>query len=267
MMYFTPLEMDYIMKNPMTHTKFGLSPLESAFNHIAALLDVQEYCHGVTSNAMPKFLINLGKNLQPDQLRQYRQYFEEEVAGSGTTPIIASDGADAFQVSAINDDGTFLQYQQWLVSIIAHSFGIPPEKLGKGVSNDRSTKEQQDSDILEYAVKPYGDILESAINRLLVQMELGDKIKFEFVYEPTLAEVQRKTDIVKAQVALDMITIDEARAAIGYPALNTEYSKCTISEMKAKLNEEYAVQTGGTFGTAKDNYSDKPEKKAGDTSE
>lgn len=255
--YFTDNELAYLKIRNFTNTPFGCSPLEAAFTYISYLLDVQEYSNLVASKSVPKFILNLGKNIDQSILDQYRRYFEEEIYGSGDTPIISGDGSSSVQIAAINDDGLFLKYQQFLISIIAFTFGIPPSKLGQEVSNDKSTITEKNENVLEEAVKPYAKLLERAINKHVINnIGLGKYLQFRFIFEETLAQQEQRSKIDREDWNADLYLMEEIRAKKSLPPFRDERDKMTISEYKAWLNQKYPSQNGGFNGVGKNRHAE-----------
>ena len=138
--YLNDEDIIYIQHNKTADSPYGLSPLEAAFRHLNALVNAQEYAENQASNAVPKNALNLGEGVSKQDLIEYRKYFEEEVFGSGITPILGgTKGASALQIGAEGDAGLFLEWQKHLITIIALCFNIDPKKLGQGSNTDRST--------------------------------------------------------------------------------------------------------------------------------
>jgi phage portal protein BeeE len=170
--------------------------------------------------------------------------------GTGDLPVVGgAKGIASHQIGAINDDGLFIEWQKFLITVIAFSFGVDPKKLGMGSATDRSTVEEQTETTLQEAVKPMAKALAQAINdKVLRRLGYDNVLKFEFVFEETTAQKKAKADIAVLYYTNDGITQNEFRELIGYPPLTSKYSSMTVSEMKASINEDYAVVTGGNGG-------------------
>lgn len=245
--YFNDQDILYVKKNNFTHVPWGLSPLESAFMYIDYLLKVNKYSGTAASKGVPKFMINLGENITEAQLIAFRKYMEEEINGTSTIPIVGgAKGIGSMQIGAINDDGLYLEWQKFLITIISFTFGVDPKKLGMGSATDRSTVEEQNENVLNEAVKPYAELLAEAINKKIInRLGLGNVLRFEFVYNPTLKQKKQANDIVIAQWKADAITQNEMRALLGLPPRDSKYADLTLSEMKAAINSDYNI--GGGF--------------------
>lgn len=263
-LYFYDNEILYLNKNTFTHVPWGLSPLETAFTYIDYLLNTQMYANIVAGKGMPKFLIDLGENVNANNIDAFRRYMENDIYGTGNIPVIGgTKGANAFQIGSINDDGLYLEWQHFLITIISLAFGIDPKKLGEGSATDRSTVDEQNDNIFHEAIKPYAKTIESAINKkILSRLGLDGVLEFAFVYEETLSQKKQKTDIVIAKFNANAITVDEMRVELGYLPIKGKYTNLIISEMKSAINKDYMPEQnlGGFNGIGKDRKEDKPKK-------
>ena len=256
--YLNDKDIIYIQNNKTTDTPFGLSPLESAFRQINALLDTESYAQRQTNNSVPKNALYLGEGVLEPELDKFRKYWREDVQGRGEMAILGGPkGAAALKIGAEGDEGLFLQWQGHLITLISLAFSIDPKKLGQGSNTDRSTVEEQNESMLSEAIRPYCLLIADEINKkILGRLGLDGVLKFEFVFEDTLTQKQQKQTMLTEQWNNNGITLYEYRNALGLPVLDSEYENMTQAEMKSALNKKYAVQTGGFNGLGKDQKSD-----------
>lgn len=245
----------YLKNNNFSYSYFGCSSLESAFKTIEYLLNSQAYAGQITSNAIPKFILNLGKQLDDNKINAFRKYFREEIYGTGELPIVGgSEGITTHQLTAINDEGLYLQWQHFLITIIAYTFGLDPKRFNEGAQTDRSTIDEQKENINDEAIKPLAHLFEEGFNKKVIgRVGLGDRLVFEFIYEDTEA---RKTEKAKRIVLLhddDLLTINQSLEMLGLPKSDSEYKDMLKSEYKAAVNAKYQIQ-GGYNGVGKDRY-------------
>jgi len=246
--YYTTDQLAYIKRVNRTDTPFGLSPLETAFLYVSALTRAFQYSADVRSDALPKYVLNLGKDFVGTKLPEFRDYFINDCMGTVSVPIVATDKIESAQIAPVSEEATFMGYQQFLMAIIAYSFGVPADLIGVSKSNDRSTLLEKLGLMGEIGVKPYLKLIEKAVNKHIID-NLGYNLEFHFVQEETLEEKQKKATLVTSVVASDLLTIDEGRIQLGQEPLNNEFSDQTITVYKAMVNEKYGING---FGTAKD---------------
>ena len=250
----------YLKKNDFTNTPLGLGAVESAFHIINYLLETQRYASVVTSKAVPKFILNLGKNIDTETLLKFRKYFDEEVYGSGKTPLVGgSEGIKAEQIAASTDDGLYLQWQHFLTVIIAYTFGIDPKRFNEGSQTDRSTVEEQRENILDEAIKPIAEVIAENINKKIInRLGLGQDLVFRYIYEDNESRKKQKSDRVLNEYNSDLLTLNEARLLLGYDEADDKFGNMLKSEIKNELNTKYALDTqtdtGGFNGQGKNRY-------------
>lgn len=238
----------YIKRRSRTNTPFGLSPLETSFQYIAALTNTFGYSSEVASNALPKYALNLVGGSAGQKLDEVRNYFVNDCMGEVSIPILNADKMESAQIAPISEDATFMKYQSFLMAIISHEFGVPGELIGVEKANDKSTTQDKQLELIENALKPYARLLEKAINKHVIEA-LGYPLRFEIIWEETLKDKQMKSEMISNQYQQDIITLNEARAALGLPQLDEEWSNDRITVYKAKVNEKYGING---FGNAKD---------------
>jgi HK97 family phage portal protein len=268
--YYLDSQIAYIRKTISTDSPFGLSPMETAFKYLQYLMNVQDYANDIASNAMPKFLTTLGKDVQPEQVNAFRAYIANEVQGQSALAIINTDTLESKQVSPIGDESLYLQWQKMLIQIIAVAFGIPSDFLGDSVSNDRSTVDEKNQNLLENTIKPYALVLQDAIQHHVVEfLGYGDILEFEYVFVPTLSQKETLTGIIRNLYITDIIKRKEARTILKQlfdeiDLTDTDESDALyITQYKTEENiqlAEASARVGGFNGSGdkKNSYGDKP---------
>lgn len=245
----------YLKRNNYTYTPLGSSPVEAAFKIIHYLLNSQEYAGTVTSNAIPKFILNLGKQTDENKIASFRKYFDEDIYGTGTIPIVGgSEGIQTHQLTAINDDGLYLQWQHFLITIIAYTFGIDPKRFNEGSQTDRSTVDEQKENINDEAIRPLAILFEENFNnKVLARLGFGGKLRFKFEFEDTESRKTAKSKRFIGEHDDDILTLNEVRQMLGYQKLDNEYGDMLKSEFKAVINQKYNIQ-GGYNGVGKNRH-------------
>ena len=252
---FSINEIAWLQMNNFTDNPYGLSPIEVMYRYLSYFLDAIDNAADIASIDTMKFVLAF-KDAEQGKLKEAREYVES-IQGTGKLPIFGGE-VDAVQVGSINGDSLYIQWQQFLLTLCAKLFNLPESCFISGDVNDRNNLSEVRQQITKEAVKPYADLLEKAINQHILQTMGVTNVQFKFIYAETNEEKKLVTDRINSMVALDILTLDEARVKLGEQPLNTKYSKCTITESKALINEDHQING---FGSAKDSYGDKPETK------
>ena len=238
--FFLPDEIVYMSKQVFTNNPYGLSPIETAFEYIKALTQTFSYSSDVASNAIPKYIMNI-KGVDDKVLTAYREYFMMECMGQPNLPIVSSEAVDSHQIAPISEEATFMQYQQFVIAIIALCFGVPPEKLAIAKSNDRSSIAEINENLLSDCIKPYLDPVVDGINRVIEIFGYSDKILYRPIFGDTLADQGTKQQMVLNRWKSDEITLDEMRGLLGDIPLGEPYGNLTITLYKAMVNRDYGI--------------------------
>jgi phage portal protein BeeE len=120
-----------------------------------------------------------------------------------------------------------LEWQQFLITLIANAFELPPMLLGLQSDVNRSTAGELADEAFQSAVVPVAKLVAEHITRDLFAKRLGWR-EFEFVFNDLesrdeMEELQIQTELLKAGV----LTIDEVREMRGLrplvaPAVSSE---------------------------------------------
>lgn len=252
--YFTTDDIAYVKRQNRTNTPFGLSPLEVSWGHINALTNTFEYAADTASNAVPKYMVNIGKDLA-NKMDEFKSYFYNECMGEANIPVLATDKIESVQLAPVSEEALFMKWQTFVATFISHEFGVPAQFIGLEKSSDRATWADKYEQFAENALKPYAELIEKAINVHIIRF-LGyqDKIKFQFIWEDSLDQKERMSSMIVKQWSLDLLTANEARVALGFDPIE-EYGDDRISIYKGKVNQEYGIN--GYAGVGQDRYADK----------
>lgn len=230
-------ELIYIMSNPSTGTPFGLSPLEVAAQNIEWFLGAQAYAGRTAANASPKKLLDLGRSADPNHVQSFRRYWQNEVAGKGITPIMGgTDRIAAVDVAPSDDQGLYLQWQNFLIRVIALAFDLSPQKLGQLKDVNRSTAETESEATDEEAVKPLAKLIADYFNRKIIWRMGYTDLEFRFNFIISANDKQANALALRNLAEADIVTMDEARAEVGLPPLEDEnLGKLTLTAYRREI--------------------------------
>lgn len=256
---FSTHEIAYLQMNHFTDTPYGLSPIEKLWRYLNYFLDALDNAADTASNDTPKFAMAI-EGADTNSLKALREYMVNEIEGTGHVPILGGK-VSGVQIGAINSDSLFLEWQKFLLTLVAKCFDLPESFFITSDINDRNTLDQQMQQVTQEAVKPYAKLIEKAINEHILK-ELGIyNVEFRFVFEETATQKKEKSDRIGKEYTLGIITQRQALEELGYAIVENKYIDMTSKEATAAVNKDYAVNTGGGFhgqGDAVNGWSDKP---------
>lgn len=227
-------EMMYMMANPRSYSVVGLSPLETLHLAVNAELSGDEYNRRQVTAAAPDGMLNLGENVRPEQVEQFRAYWLSEVAGKGAMAFLGGTKNPEFiPFRQSNRDMQFLEWQNYLVRKIAAVFQIAPQDLGLSFDVNRSTSEVMQENTEDRGLRPLLALIQDYITREVVwDPGFGgsdNNLAFRFT-RLNLKETTSKAQINKLALAgIPWKTVNEARKEDGREPLGPEYDKLIMS--------------------------------------
>lgn len=248
--YFTSKEIAYLQRNYFTYNAYGLSPVMMAYQYILYYLDAIERSNDKAVNMTSEFLISLGEGVTEEQRKRFEEYVREEIEGTGKIAIVAgASNVETKQVRAINGDILSVEWIERLTQIIGAAFGIPPEKLGIIIANDRSTGQDQENATIQDVIKPYASMVETLINNYVIGgMGLSGVLRFRFIFEDSEAQKSVRSKRVIEEYYRGAITENEFRGLMGYRASTSPYADMTYPEKTVKINVDNGVINTGFNG-------------------
>lgn len=218
-------ELMYLRLNPRTHTPFGLGRLEVAFETVNHLLAAGRYAGKLASNSVVQYALWLDETT-PEQHDRLTRWWQDEIEGTGRVPIISSQTKpEVLRFAGGTDADLRLQWQEFLLRMIANAFDLPPMLLGLQQDVNKSTASEMADEAFLTAIAPVAKLIEEHITRDLFAKKLGWR-EFEFRFNDLSArnevdEVQIQTSLLQAGV----LTIAEVREMRGLPPLPEEVAE------------------------------------------
>ena len=208
-------ELMYIRLNPRTHTPFGLGRLEVAFETVNQYLSANRYAGRLASNSVVQYALWLNE-ATPEQHDRLIRWWQDEIEGTGRVPLLSCEQKpEVLRFAGGTDADLRIQWQEFLLRMIANAFDLPPMLLGLQQDVNRSTAGELADEAFQSAIVPVAKLLAEHITRDLFAKKLGWR-EFEFCFNDLetrdeIEEVQMQTELLKAGV----LTVAEVRAMRG----------------------------------------------------
>jgi HK97 family phage portal protein len=212
-------ELIYIRLNPRTFTPFGLGRLEVAFETINAFLGAHRYASRLASNTVVQYALWL-QDLTPEHHERLIRWWQDEIEGTGKVPILSVESKpEVLRFGGGTDADLRLQWQEFLLRIVADAFDLPPFYLGVERDVNRSTAEEYSDLAFRQAIVPTARLLAESLTRDAIGKKLGwNDLEFVFADVETtdpLEEVQIQQILLQTGV----LTVTEVRRMRGLPEL------------------------------------------------
>jgi hypothetical protein len=246
---FLPKELFVIRYDPRASEPFGLSPMAVCAQEVEWLLNAMSYAGSVASSAHPKKLLYLGEDADPEFVKEVRMYFQDEVEGRSSLPIVGgTKSINSIELGANNDESLFLKYQDRLIACISSVFGLDAQKFGILSQMTKSTGDSLDSVTDDSSIRPMAHMIETAINDyFLRRFGIYDVAEFKFRYTTSQNDVKALAVLHQLRLQDDSMTINESRIEMGNAPL--PYDKdlkkspgdMTLSEYRAWVEAKYGA--------------------------
>ncbi len=205
----------YIRTNPRSFTPFGLGPLEVAFETVNQFLSAHRFAGKLAANSVAQYALWLNE-ATPVQHDRLIRWWQDEIEGTGRVPLISTEQKpEVLRFAQGTDADLRLQWQEFLIRMVANAFGLPPLMLGLEADVNQSTASEMADEAFRGAISPLAMLVAGHITRDLFSKCIGWR-EFEFVFNELSArdeetELQVQVQLLQAGV----LTIDEVRAMRG----------------------------------------------------
>jgi HK97 family phage portal protein len=209
----------YLRMNPRSFTPFGLGPLEVAFETVNQFLSAHRFAGKLAANAVAQYALWLNE-ATPAQHDRLIRWWQDEIEGTGRVPLISTEQKpEVLRFAQGTDADLRLQWQQFLIRMVANAFGVPPLLLGLESDVNRSTAAELADEAFRGAIAPMAHLVAGHITRDLFAKCIGWR-EFEFLFNDLSARDEETELAVQVQLLQNgVLTVDEVRALRGYPAL------------------------------------------------
>jgi phage portal protein BeeE len=213
-------ELIYIRLNPRTHTPFGLGRLEVAFETINAFLGANRYAARLASNSVVEYALWL-QGLSPEHHERLIRWWQDEIEGTGRVPILSVDNKpEVLRFGGGTDADLRLQWQEFLLRIIANAFDLPPQSLGLEKDVNRSTAAEMTGQAFRQAIVPTARLFAEHLTREAIGKKLGwHDLEFVFVDVDSSGSEIEQAQIQEILIRNGVLTVNEVRVMRGLPPL------------------------------------------------
>jgi phage portal protein BeeE len=211
-------ELMYVRLNPRSHTVFGLGKIEVAFETISQFLHAHRYAGRLAANSVVQYALWM-QDRTPEQHERLIQWWQDEVEGTGRVPVMSSETVpQVLRFGGGTDADLRLQWQEFLLTMIANAFDLPGMFLGVSSNVNRSTAAEFAEDAFNNAIVPLAKLIAEHLTRDVIVKRLGwDDLRFvwnELDTRDEATEVQIQLELLKAGV----LDVEEVRTMRGLPA-------------------------------------------------
>jgi len=247
-------ELIYIRDNIRTATPFGLGRLEVAFNSVNAFLGVQDMSARAGADQVHKTWLWWEQTLNPAHIQTIRRHIINELEGQAKISMVAGAKApQVIDVTPVKQEDLLLDWQKFLIQIIAAAFDLSPQALNMDDHPARATAEVMAASDWKNGVVPVATRFQEALTR----QWLHDVLKWkdlEFVFEDLdEPDLITRTVISQRLYAMNGITPNEVRKKFGMGPLPGPWGKLTQGQWQLMVLSAQAKLMGKVSGASMSN--------------
>jgi hypothetical protein len=213
-------ELIYMRLNPRTFTPFGLGRLEVAFESINSFLGAHRYAGRLASNSVVEYALWL-QNTTPEQHERLIRWWQDEIEGTGRVPILSVENKpEVLRFGGGTDADLRLQWQEFLLRIIADAFDLPPQSLGLERDVNRSTAAEMNDQAFRQAIVPTARLFAEYLTRDAICKKLGwGDLEFVFTDVDGPGDAMEEAQIQQILLQSGVLTVNEVRQMRGLAPL------------------------------------------------
>jgi phage portal protein BeeE len=212
----------YVRMNPRSFTPFGLGPLEVAFETVNQFLSAHRFAGKLAANTVAQYALWLNE-ATPTQHDRLIRWWQDEIEGTGRVPLISTQQKpEVLRFAQGTDADLRLAWQEFLIRMVANSFGLPPLLLGLEADVNQSTASEMTDEAFRGAISPLAMLIAGHITRDLFGKCIGWR-EFEFAFNELNARDEETELAVQVQLLqAGVLTVNEVRAMRGLGPLGLD---------------------------------------------
>lgn len=211
-------------------------------NTVNAFLGVQDMASKAGSDQVHKTFMWWEQPQNQAHVQTVRRHIQNELEGQAKISLIAGmKKPEVVEVNPVQPDDLLLEWQEFLIRIIANAFDLSPFSLGLEKDVNRNTGLIMALSDFRGAVVPMAARLQEAFTRELLQGFLGWKdlrFRFKGLDDP---DALTKVQIQQRKYQSNAITPDEIRESNGDPPLPDGWGRLTFGQMNILIQEAMAM--------------------------
>jgi len=217
--YFQPQEILHFKMDDPGNDLYGLSPLESLKTTITTDFHMLNFQKQFFANGASMGTFIIVEDAADAELERMRMWIRDEFVGSENAykpVIIGGKGVSIEKGVASHEEMSFLEGRNFVIEEILSVLDVPPAKVGRMESANRSNSKEQDKTFRQESVSPLQVSVESVINDLLMRGILGITGTNWEHSESDIRDAQEQMDLWKIAVQIGLLSINEVRNKMGY---------------------------------------------------
>ena len=210
-------ELIYKPRNLRTHKIYGYSPVEQII--MTVNIAIRRQIHQLqyyTEGNIPEAIIGVPAEWNPDQIRQFQEYWDSMLEGNTANRRHAKFVPGALKVTETKPNAMKDEYDEWLARVVCYAFSIEPTAFVK--QTNRATAETAREQALSEGLAPLMVWVCDLMNYVIAKWFKSADLEFAWADEVSV-DPDLESQIDDRNIRNGSMTIDEARAKRGQDPL------------------------------------------------
>lgn len=213
-------ELIYMPRNVRANRVYGFSPVEQIIVTVNIAIRRQisqlEY---FTAGNIPEAMIGVPDTWNPDQIRQFQDYWDEMLEGNTAARRKAKFIPGGMDIHETRPNLLKDQFDEWLIRLICYAFAVNPNNMLSQIN--RATAEVNKASADEEGLTPTLLWVKGLMDMILARWFRCPDLHFEFDLKREIDPAVQAT-IHEAYIRSKVLTPDEVRAELGFEPLTDE---------------------------------------------
>lgn len=213
-------ELLYLPRNPRTNRLYGYSPVEQIIVtvNIAIRRQITQLQYYTEGNVPDAFGF-LPENWQPDQVKQFQEYWDALYEGNTAQRRKMKWLAGKGPVQETRDPKLKDEYDEWLARVVCYCFSLPPTAFVKQMN--RATSDTAQEVAVEEGLGPLMQWTKGVVDQVLWRWFGWTDLEMDFEPEAELDQLT-KAQVDQIYVEAKVVTPDEVRESLGKDPLTAQ---------------------------------------------
>ena len=204
----------YRPRNVRAHKVYGYSPVQQVLMTVNIALRRQMWqLDYFTEGSIPDALIGVPNGWTPEQIKQFQDYWDTELAGDLAKRRRAKfvPGDSASRVHQTKEPDHKDEFDEWLARIICFAFSVPPQWAVKQMN--RATADNQSAQSAEEGLEPTKEWVKDLVDEIIADEFASPDLELHWLDED--ADAAGLEASLEGRVKLGAVTLNEMRDALG----------------------------------------------------
>ena len=146
---------------------------------LESFLQAHRYAGRLASNSVVQYALWLNERT-PEQHERLIRWWQDEVEGTGRVPVMSSEQKpEVLRFAGGTDADLRLQWQEFLLTMIANAFDLPPMMLGQTQDVNKASASELADEAFQSAIVPLAKLIAEHLTRDVIVKRLGwDDLRF-----------------------------------------------------------------------------------------